>query len=74
MHGGACGTLADRWRLPRGSGGNVVLGRREHPVTGTDPGVGMTIETPLTGHDLQDVDELDDDYFEALLEDYLPVA
>jgi hypothetical protein len=34
----------------------------------------MTIETPLTGHDLQDVDELDDDYFEALLEDYLPVA
>jgi hypothetical protein len=34
----------------------------------------MTTVTPLTGHDLQDVDELDDDYFEALLEDHLPLA
>jgi hypothetical protein len=34
----------------------------------------MTTVTPLTGHDLQDVDELDDEYFEALLEDHLPLA
>jgi hypothetical protein len=25
-------------------------------------------------HDLQDVEELDDTYFQALLEDYLPLA
>lgn len=34
----------------------------------------MTAAAALTGHDLQDVDELDVDYFEALLEDYLPLA
>jgi hypothetical protein len=34
----------------------------------------MTTGTPLSGHDLQDIDELDEDYFEALLEDYLPLA
>jgi hypothetical protein len=31
-------------------------------------------EAALIGHDLQDVDELDEAYFEALLEDYLPLA
>jgi hypothetical protein len=31
-------------------------------------------QAALTGHDLQDVDELDEGYFEALLEDYLPLA
>ena len=34
----------------------------------------MTTGTPLTGHDLQDIAEMDEDYFEALLEDYLPEA
>lgn len=34
----------------------------------------MTADAALTGHDLHDVDELDDEYFHALLEDYLPLA
>jgi hypothetical protein len=34
----------------------------------------MTAVATLTGHDLQDVDELDEEYFQALLEDYLPLA
>ncbi|MCU1606203.1 MAG: hypothetical protein JWP46_2668 [Modestobacter sp.] len=34
----------------------------------------MSTGTPLTGHDLQDITEMDEDYFEALLEDYLPEA
>ena len=58
----SCGSLADRWSLPCGAAPNVV---------GMDINAAYALLAEL---ELHDVEELDDQYFDALLTDYLETA